>query len=272
MFSDNSAIYYKNYLLSSIVKGTSEWLLQRLLKGANHVITVSMFLFDYVRQIGLNDVSLITNGADLNIFKPNLRAEELDLGLKENLEESKVVGFVGTVDRWIDFETVLASLRELSSRMNDVKLLVVGGKMVTEYFDEIKSLVNRVGLQDRVIFTGVIPHTHVPYYINLMDVCLIPFRADLRLNQARCPDKLFEYLACGKPVVSTRLSEVLRIGQGSVRFYDDASSLTRTLSDILEDVVLPDYMKKEALDIAKNYDWRTITRKYRETLEKELAL
>jgi glycosyltransferase involved in cell wall biosynthesis len=272
MFSDNSAIYYKNYLLSSIVKGTSEWLLQRLLKGANHVITVSMFLFDYVRQIRLNGVSLITNGADLNIFKPNLRAEELDLGLKENLEESKVVGFVGTVDRWIDFETVLASLRELSSRMNDVKLLVVGGRMVTEYFDEITSMVNRIGLQDRVIFTGVIPHTHVPYYINLMDVCLIPFRADLRLNQARCPDKLFEYLACGKPVVSTRLSEVLRIGQGSIRFYDDTSSLTRTLSDILEDVVLQDYMKKEALDIAKNYDWRTITRKYRETLEKELAL
>ena len=269
MFSDNSAIYYKNKVLSFAIKSTSEWLLRRLLKGADHVITVSVFLVNYLRQIGVNKVSLITNGVDLSIFKPN---RHLNHSLKDDLEDSKVIGFVGTIDRWIDFEAVLTSLKELSSRIRNVKLLVVGGKMVTDYFDEIKSLVKRIGLQDRVVFTGIVPHTDVPYYINLTDVCLIPMRADLRLNQARCPDKLFEYLACGKPVVSTRLSEVFRIGRGAVRFYDDASSLTRVLAEILNDEDLQNSMGKKALDIAKDYDWRAITERYKQTLEKQLAI
>ena len=269
MFSDNSAIYYGNGLISSIVKGTSEWVLQRLLKRADHIITVSMFLVNYLRQIGIDNVELIPNGADLSIFKPNLNPEGPDLNFKENIEGSKVVGLIGTMDRWIDFDTVLASLKELSSK-TDVKLLVVGGKMVTDFFDRIRSKVNRIGLQDRVIFTGIVPHKDVPYYINLMDVCLIPMRPELRLNQARCPDKLFEYLACGKPVVSTRISEVLRLGRRAVKTYDDASSLTGTLENILFDVDLQTSMKKAALDIAKDYDWQSIAKRYRRTLEKIL--
>lgn len=272
MLSDNSAIYYKNNVLSSLIKGTSEWLLRRLLKGADQVITVSMYLVNYLRQIGVKGVSLITNGVDLSIFEPNLRPKGINPNLIYELEKNKVVGFVGTIDRWIDFETVLKALQELSSKINDVKLLIIGGKMVTDYFDEIKSLVKNFGLQDRVIFTGFVPHKDVPYYINLMDVCLIPLKVDLRLNQARCPDKLFEYLACGKPVVSTKLSEVIRIEQEAVKFYDDASSLTRILADILQDVSLQESMKKRALNTAKKYDWLLITKKYRETLKKELAI
>jgi len=121
-----------------------------------------------------------------------------------------------------------------------------------------------------VIFTGTIPHKNVPYYMSLMDVCLIPMRPDLRLNQARCPDKLFEYLACGKPVVSTRLSEVLRIGQDAVRYYEDASSLSKVVMHILRDPSTQELMKKKALEIAQQYDWREIAKRYKETLEREL--
>lgn len=270
MFADNSAIYYQNVLISSMIKGASEWLLQRLLRNADHVITVSTFLVNYLKEIGITKISLIRNGADLTIFRPDLHLRGLDAKLVKDIEGSKVIGFVGTLDRWLDFETLLRSLKELSTRYN-VKLLVVGGKMVTGYFDHIISSVRQFNLRDRVIFTGFVPHETVPYYVNLMDVCLIPMRADIRLNQARCPDKLFEYLACGKPVVSTRLSEVLRVGADAVRYYDNTSSLTRVISEILENEELQNSMRRAALNIAKNYDWRSIAEKYRETLEKQLV-
>jgi glycosyltransferase involved in cell wall biosynthesis len=270
MFADNSAIYYQNVFMSSMIKGASEWLLQRLLRNADHVITVSTFLVNYLKEIGITKISLIRNGADLTIFRPDLHLRGLDAKLVKDIEGSKVIGFVGTLDRWLDFETLLRSLKELSTRYN-VKLLVVGGKMVTGYFDHIISSVRQFNLRDRVIFTGFVPHETVPYYVNLMDVCLIPMRADIRLNQARCPDKLFEYLACGKPVVSTRLSEVLRVGADAVRYYDDTSSLTRVISEILENEELQNSMRRAALNIAKNYDWRSIAEKYRETLEKQLV-
>jgi glycosyltransferase involved in cell wall biosynthesis len=270
MFSDNSAIYYQNPILSSVIKGTSEWLLQRLLRNADHVITVSAFLVNYLRRIGVDRISLITNGADLAIFKPDLDPKAFDYRLAKEFENCPVLGFVGTIDKWIDFETVLASLKELSLRIDRVKLLVVGGKMVTNFFEEVKLQVQRAGLQDHVVFTGIVPHSTVPYYISLMDVCLIPMKPDSRLNQARCPDKLFEYLACGKPVVSTRLSEVVRIGKNAVKFYDDAKSLTQIVTEILQDRALRDSMKMAALDIARNYDWQSITEKYRGVLEEVL--
>lgn len=266
MFSDISAIYYGNGILSSTIKGVSEWLLQRLLKNSDHIIAVSMFLNRYLKDMGISNVSLITNGADLNIFKPNLDVNSFNPHVQEKLGESKVIGLVATIDRWIDFETVLASLKEMSTSV-DVKLLVVGGKMGTDYFDSIRLSVNRTDLQDRVIFTGVVPHKEVPYYVNLMDVCLIPMRQDLRLNLARCPDKLFEYLACGKPVVSTRVPEVLRIGKSAVKVYNDSSSLTDVLSKILFNDDLQTSMKEAGLNIAKDYDWRCIAAKYRRTLE-----
>jgi glycosyltransferase involved in cell wall biosynthesis len=253
-----------------MIAAASEWLLQRLLKGADYVIAVSMFLVNYVQRIGIDNVELITNGADLGIFKPNLDPEGLASSFTKRLEGSKIIGVVGTMDRWLDFSTVLASLKELSTKM-DVKLLVVGGKMVTDFFDETKAEVKRIGLQDQVVFTGVVPHRDVPYYVNLMDVCLIPMRPELRLNQARCPDKLFEYLACGKPVVSTRISEVLRLGGDAVRTYDDVSSLTNTLDTVLFDEDLQASMEKAALDIAKDYDWQVIARRYRRTLEEVMG-
>lgn len=143
--------------------------------------------------------------------------------------------------------------------------------MVTDFFDETKAEVKRIGLQDQVVFTGVVPHRDVPYFVSLMDVCLIPMRPELRLNQARCPDKLFEYLACGKPVVSTRISEVLRLGGDAVRTYNDSSSLTHTLEAVLFDGGLRASMEKAALDIAKDCDWRFIAKRYRRTLEEVLG-
>ena len=271
MFSDNSAIYYQNSFLSSMIKGTSEWLLQRLLKNADHVITVSAFLVDYLKGIGIDEVSLITNGADLTIFKPDMNPIISDRKLSMELAASPVVGFVGTIDRWIDFDNVLAAIKMLISKVDRLKFLVVGGKMVTNYFDDVKKQVQDLGLQDHVVFTGILPHSIVPHYISLMDVCLIPMKPDSRLNQARCPDKLFEYLACGKPVISTRLSEVVRIGKKAVKFYDDAESLAEVISEILQDGDLRASMKKTALDIAKNYDWQFIAQKYRVVLQKVLS-
>lgn len=267
MFSDNSAIYYQNPVISSFIQGASEWLLQRLLKNADHVITVSAFLENYLASIGVDSVSLITNGADLDIFKPDLDPITFDYKLATELKNSQVIGFVGTIDRWVDFENVLVSLKELSARLNRVKLLVVGGKMVTDYFDQVKVRVREAGLQNHVVFTGIVPHSSVPFYISMMDVCLIPMKPDSRLNQARCPDKLFEYLACGKPVVSSKISEVVRIGGNAVKFYDDAESLSQVVFDILQDRDLRDSMKTSALDIARNYDWQSIAERYRDVLE-----
>jgi glycosyltransferase involved in cell wall biosynthesis len=265
LFSDNSTIYYNNPLAAALIQGTSESVLHLLLTQADHVITVSQYLMNYTHRIGVSNVSLIPNGADLAIFTPTI-TRDVNPELRAELSACPVIGFIGTIDRWIDFDTVLDALEQLLPTTPNARLLIVGGKMVTNYLDEVKASVQQRGLSEHVIFTGLVPHNHVPYYVNLMDVCLIPMRPELRLNQARCPDKLFEYLACGKPVVSTRLSEVIRIGGDTVAYYDDAASLTRQLHELLSNPTLQARLHQEALAIASQHDWAAVTQQFERVL------
>lgn len=61
---------------------------------------------------------------------------------------------------------------------------------------------------------------------------------------ARCLGKLFEHLACGKPIVSTPIPEVVSIRQDAVAFYNNVSSLVNTLVDILSDKNIRTSLKK----------------------------
>ena len=59
---------------------------------------------------------------------------------------------------------------------------------------------------------GLKPHEDIPCYIQHFDVCLIPYLRDAFTNSV-CPAKLNEYLALGKPVVSSDLPEVRQFNQ-----------------------------------------------------------
>lgn len=255
--------YYKNAVLSSMIKGFLEWVLIRILKNSDLVVTVSLPLVKFLKRLGIQNVSFISNGVDLDLFRKNrISIEALDSGFAKSLEGNKnVIGVVGTIENWLDLKTVLHSLKEVASVIDDVKLLIVGGKIRTDYFESIKALAKSAGLEDRVFFTGSVPHEDVPFYIKMMDVCLNPVVSDLQY--VMLPDKLFEYLACGKPVVSTRAPEVIRVGRDAVKIYDDESSLSNILVTLLQDKTMQSSMRKSAFEIAENYDWRSIAAKYR---------
>jgi len=262
--------YYKSVFLSSMIKGFLEWLLIRLLKNSDLAVTVSLPLVHYLRRLGIQNVSFISNGVDLDLFRKNTSSSEvLNCDFLKDLEGNKnVIGVVGTIENWLDLETVLRSLKQVALVVNDVKLLIVGGKIRTDYFESIKALAKTSGLQDRVFFTGSVPHEDVPFYIKMMDVCLNPVVSDLQY--VMLPDKLFEYLACGKPVVSTRAPEVIRVGRDAVKIYDDEPSLSKILITLLQDENLRSSMQKTAFEIAKDYGWRSIAARYRMLLKELL--
>jgi glycosyltransferase involved in cell wall biosynthesis len=265
LFQYIPSAYYKSAFLSSMMKGFLEWLLIRLLKNSDLVVTVSLPLVNYLNRMGIQNVAFISNGVDLELFRKNTKPAVLHPDLVKNFEGNKnVIGFVGTIENWFDLETVLKSMKHVSSVVNDAKLLVVGGKIRTDYFESIKALAKTSGLQDRVFFTDTVPHEDVPYYINMMDVCLNPMVSDFQY--VMLPDKLFEYFACGKPVVSTGAPEILRVGGDAVKIYEDESTLSNVLTTLLQDQTLRLSMQKTAFEIAKDYGWRSIAAKYRMVL------
>lgn len=262
--------YYRSFFLASLIKGFLEWMLIRLLKNSDFSVTVSMPLVKYLKKLGVQNVALIGNGVNLGLFRDYERSPKITkCDFAKDLQNSKnVIGVVGTIENWLDLKTVLKSLKKVSSVINDVKLLVVGGKIRTEYLESVKKLVKTHGLQDRVIFTGSVPYCDVPYYIAMMDICLNPIVSDLQY--VMLPVKLFEYFACGKPVISTRAPEILRVGRDAVEVYDDESSLSTILITLLQDKNKQSLMQNRALEIVENYDWRSLAAKYRLLLKKLL--
>ncbi len=144
---------------------------------------------------------VIRNGVDIDLFSP--RPSEI-LREKLGLGRDFVLGFVGTMREWVDFEPVFAAVSKLNAQCPDIQIMIVGEE---GGLGKTMNLARKFGIFDKTIFTGTVPYKLVPEYISCMDVCLVPFAKHKGMDAGEdgyCPLKLAEYLACEKPVISTQ--------------------------------------------------------------------
>jgi glycosyltransferase involved in cell wall biosynthesis len=130
---------------------------------------------------------VIPNGVDSQLLVPLPKDEcKGRLGLKGN-----VLGYVGSLEHWVDLETVVEAMPFL-----DAKLMVVGPGLFTDYGEKIKSLAERCGVADKMKFVGAVRYSELGRYISAMDIGLNPLKNMLK-NQETVGGKVFNYLSCG---------------------------------------------------------------------------
>jgi glycosyltransferase involved in cell wall biosynthesis len=132
---------------------------------------------------------------------------------------------------WQGLPFVVDALGMLDS---SVHLLLVGDGPMRE---ELERQSDHLGLGSRVHIAGRVPHASVPGYIAASHICLnYPLR--LRANGAS-PFKVYEYLACGRPVVSANLPGLREDFGGAVAWCDPESpeSLAAAVSALLADPI-----------------------------------
>ena len=111
--------------------------------------------------------------------------------------DDEVIVYSASLGITSDFQYVLPMLKDLVGTCENVKILVIGDGSRKPYF------VNRVeayGLQERIVFTGYLPHDDMPMVLKLAKVG-INYMAPSRANQSRASIKVREYLAAGLQVV-----------------------------------------------------------------------
>ncbi|TPL90906.1 glycosyltransferase family 4 protein [Mesorhizobium sp. B2-3-13] len=116
-------------------------------------------------------------------------------------------------------------------------VLVIIGAVAAHEREQLASQLDRLGLSERVIFTGRLPLVEALGWVKRVDVCLSPFEMDAA-QQVATPTKLVEYMAMGRPIVATvhyDQSEVVNrsgagivtafsgeaIAEGVARLFDD---------------------------------------------------
>lgn len=150
------------------------------------------------RGIETDRVTVIPNAVDIEHF-PVLGAPDAALAASLGLEGAKVIGFIGSFYAYEGLDLLLAAMPAILARMPTARALLVGGGPREA---ALKEQARALGIADRVIFTGRVPHAQVPAYSSLVDVFAFP-RKSMRLTETVTPLKPLEAMAQGRMVIAS---------------------------------------------------------------------
>ncbi|MFA5330912.1 MAG: glycosyltransferase family 4 protein [Methanoregula sp.] len=229
-FPDSAAAYFKNRIIRDCVRDGVWEITKKNLSRSDMITTVSPSLVDKLGNLGFS-ARLITNGVNTEIFVPQdgtPARQELGIG-----NDEFVIGFSGSVERWYAIDEMIRALPELIRYRDNTRLLIIGGSLFTGYQEELRQLASRLGVSDRVIFTGTKPYAELPRYIAAMDVCTIPLSPPQWVDIA-LPNKFFEYSACGKPIIMRPIPDVARIGGPNLFVYKTPEEFIARVKEQME--------------------------------------
>lgn len=206
-------------------------------------------------------VLVINNGANTDIFKPiDQKQARAKLGLDGS---KKYVCFVGHLAAWQGVEFLIRSAPFILEKCPVVRFLIVGDGVMRKKLLEITS---KMGLSDKITFTGRVPYENVPVYINAADVCVAPFIMERNSKIGLSALKTYEYLACGKPIVASSISGVKDLidlsGGGISVSPEDPEELANAVVKLISDEKTRTTMGEQGRKyVVKNHSWDGVARK-----------
>jgi PEP-CTERM/exosortase A-associated glycosyltransferase len=168
------------------------------------------------RGIPRQKVTVIPNAVNIEDFNVG-EAPELHLARDLGLDGKTILGFIGSFYAYEGLNILLQALPAMLEKNPDIRVLLVGGGPQD---NELKALAQRLAVQDKVIFTGRVPHDQVQRYYNLIDVLVYP-RLPMRLTDLVTPLKPLEAMAQGRLIVASDVGghlELIENGKTGVLF------------------------------------------------------
>lgn len=205
-------------------------------------------------------ITIIPNGVDTGMFDPTTKSG-LKIRERFKLSNSIVMGFCGALERWVRIDVLLKAFKKIKDDYKDVKLLIVGkGSELNRW----KQLSKDLGMENDVIFTGLVPYKEIPEYIASFDIAVSIFSKSL-FTDVVSPLKVIEYMSMGKAVVADNLSgtrEFIKNKENGILFEpEDTKSLENAIRMILDDKNLKKKIERNARKTAVNYDWKVLSKK-----------
>ena len=178
------------------------------------------------------------------LFQPVKRLRE---------KERYLLGYLGSLLP----EKGLAFLVSALKRLPEFDLLVVGGN--ERQVSEVRKIAEREGVSVRVRFTGFVPQREIPRVLSGVDIMVAPFTQE----QRTIPLKVYEYMALGKPVISSGI-EAVRVVAGDLFGYFSPGSTEEFISVLRSTVKRVDETnrKTEAMRRkAESFRWSNVIKR-----------
>jgi glycosyltransferase involved in cell wall biosynthesis len=166
----------------------------RFINMVDTVVVTSQGLLDKKSKLHDN-CHLVKNGVDFELFASE-KTQTLSYPIPNAGQYEKTIGYLGSVDERLDYDLI----ENVITRTPQYQYIFVGRITTVAYENRLKKYPN-------VILVGSQPPSSLPTWVQKYDVCWIPFIKN-ELTAGIYPLKINEYLAAGKPVVSTPFSDL----------------------------------------------------------------
>lgn len=238
------------------------WLLNRFLKGegAHRLVVITQALKD---DLSLGDFPSIIapDGVDLERYE-NLPSTT-DARNAQALPDQFTVGYTGHLYAGRGVEALLA----LAERLPEISFLLVGGKP-----EDVELTHQKIAAKNlkNVTLVGFVPNAELPHYQAACDVLLMPYQRKVAassggdISRYLSPMKVFEYLACGRPIISSDLPvlrETLTSENAILLPPDDLDAWQSALLDLRDNPYRRAELSAQARQDAQNYSWESRARK-----------
>ncbi len=177
-------------------------------------------------------MTVIPNAVDIDKFAVGGVADQ-DLKRKLGLQDMRLIGFIGSFYAYEGLDVLLRAVPAMVAAQPDLRVLLVGGGPQDA---QLRQLAKELHIEDKVVFTGRVPHEQVALYYDLLDVLVYP-RLSMRLTDLVTPLKPLEAMAQGRVLAASDVGghlELIEHGKTGVLFKaDDPASLAKNVGELL---------------------------------------
>ena len=165
------------------------------------------------------------------------------------------VAYAGHLYAWKGVDVLLEAL----ARLPDVQGLVIGGHEKEADLGRLKTLATRLGIDNRITFTGHLPPSAVPAQLQRADVLALPNPESAISTHSTSPLKLFEYMAAGTAIVASNLPAIREVLTHEVNALlvtpGDPDALAAGITRLAGDSSLRQQLGDAARTAVAEYSW-----------------
>lgn len=219
-------------------------------KKATHVIALSKLCKSTLINNGVksSNITVINNGVNAS--------NNIKIKLSHTIESNYIL-YVSSFFHYKNFEILIKSYGLLSEEIrNNYKLVLIGRVHDYSYYEDLKALVRKINLENRVVFIAELKREELSYFYKNASLFVFPSLIE------NCPNILLEALSFGCPILCSSAHPMPEFGGNSVIYFNPYSVLH--LQRIMESTLINQntmvILKNKSLNRSKLYSWDMFTK------------
>jgi len=255
---------FHNYFIKNPFLG--KFLEKYCVSHCDHIFVVVKESKMRLLKMGIDSkkVTIVSNTPNINKFFITTEQK-----ICKHWKNRTVLLYQGFVNKSRGLDVVLKALPELAKKKPDILFVVIGdGK----YLAKLKVLSHKLDINNHILFLGWLDFSKIPDLIQASDICVIP-HYKTNHKDTTIPNKLFDYMVCGKPVIVSNAKPLKRIVEeencGVVFQSGNLWSFVQSIKNLLENRQLRMIMGLNGQKaVKKKYNWHNDSTKLNQAIER----